>query len=646
MPEVSVIVPVYKVEPWLRQCLDSVVAQTFTNFELILVDDGSPDSCGAICDEYAARDSRIRVVHQENAGQGKARNVGMDQAVGKYIIFLDSDDYWLPTTLETLYTEAERNQTQVLVFAGQPFWDGMEKPETYSSLQLTVQNGVVKPGPVSLKTALDAGEYYTSPVRRFYLWSYLRLTGLRFDGGNLHEDVTFSFLAYLLAERVECIGNRLYQRRYRPGSALAGKSLQSSVHGYCVALNSLMDAYNNLTLSPLGKEQLERFIVGRVLSICSLYGAAIRQKQAAWRTARWIQKDARQTLKRARALPNLPRSLRLATYSLFLGWFVPKAERKLKRYVGQALRKLFPYRMALRDHKKSLEQIQPNVQLTREQWIEKIKKQYKENIGHELNLEQPQRYTEKIQWRKLYDNNPLYSVLADKYAVREWVKEKIGEEHLIPLLGVWDRAEDIDFDQLPDSFVLKTNNACKTNIIVRNKKNINKKLVIEQMNYWLAFPFWAKSGQFHYKDIPPKIIAEQFMQSEGTDGLTDYKFFCFNGKPYCCGVYVDRYHGQKRNIYDLDWKPLCWMFNRYERCSIEKPAQFEKMIALVETLCKGFSHVRVDLYLIQQEINFGEMTFTTGSGYDPIFPDEYDYIIGEQWTIDRNQVMQRSTSKQ
>ena len=107
MPEISVIVPVYKVEPYLRRCVDSVLAQTYGGFELILVDDGSPDNCGAICDRYATRDDRIRVIHQENAGQGKARNVGMDQAVGKYIIFLDSDDYWLPATLKTLYAEAD-----------------------------------------------------------------------------------------------------------------------------------------------------------------------------------------------------------------------------------------------------------------------------------------------------------------------------------------------------------------------------------------------------------------------------------------------------------------------------------------------------------------------------------------------------------
>ena len=150
MPVISVIVPVYKVEPYLHQCLDSVLAQSFTDFELILIDDGSPDNCGAICDEYAARDSRIYVIHQENAGQGKARNVGMDRASGKYLIFLDSDDYWLPTTLEALYTEAERNQTQVLVFGAMPFWDGMEEPEKHPVYHHTVQNGVVQTGSESL----------------------------------------------------------------------------------------------------------------------------------------------------------------------------------------------------------------------------------------------------------------------------------------------------------------------------------------------------------------------------------------------------------------------------------------------------------------------------------------------------------------
>ena len=306
------------------------------------------------------------------------------------------------------------------------------------------------------------------------------------------------------------------------------------------------------------------------------------------------------------------------------------------------LRKLFPVRMQLRDEKRTnrekLKRIQANVHLTREQWIERIKKQYKDRIGHALDLDNPKRFTEKIQWRKLNDNNPLYSTLADKYAVREWVKEKIGEEYLIPLLGVWDRAEEIDFDKLPDSFVLKTNNASSSNIIVRDKKKINKQLIIEQMNFWLDYPFWAVLGEFHYKDIPPKIIAEKFMQCEETDDIPDYKFFCFHGKPYCCQVDLNRYHGHKRIVYDLDWNPQNWIIKNRKADmysgSLEKPSQFDKMVSLAEKLCEGLSFVRVDLYLIQNNIYFGEMTFTPAAGQAPIIPDEYDYILGEQWTED------------
>lgn len=311
-----------------------------------------------------------------------------------------------------------------------------------------------------------------------------------------------------------------------------------------------------------------------------------------------------------------------------------------RHFAGRILRILFPYRMKLRVYNRKLENVRPNVGLTREQWAEKIKEQYREKIGHEPDLEHPKRFTEKIQYRKLYDHNPLYSTLADKYAVREWVRDKIGEEHLIPLLGVWDRAEDIDFDQLPDSFVLKTNNACGTNIIIRNKKSVNRKPIIKLLNTWLAFPFWAQGGEFHYKDIPPKIIAEKYMQSDDLDDLPDYKFFCFHGKPYCCGVIIDRKHGAKQRIYDMNWTQQVWSIGYHDinAESIEKPAQFKAMLALVEKLCEGFSHVRVDLYLTGQEIYFGEMTFTTGSGYDPFVPDEYDFILGEQWKIDLDQV--------
>lgn len=331
MPEVSVVVPVYKVEPYLRQCVDSVLAQTFTDFELILVDDGSPDTCGAICDEYAARDSRIQVIHQENGGLGKARNAGMDQAVGKYLIFLDSDDYWLPATLETLHAEAERNHTQVLAFGSKRVWDGVEEPKTVNVNWRVqkAQNGIVKTGPESLEVGLDTNEYSVDVWDKFYLRDYLLSTGLRFDEGIIHSDIRVVLLSYLFAERVECIGACLHRYRVRPDSIMNTRSSQNSAHGHVVFLQGLMEVWLSHSLS--AREEL---LIGRrcgwaIGRIKECYVLARKQKDR--EAARYIQEDTRPALRQARALPGLSFPSRLATYSLFLSWLAHRAKNELKR---------------------------------------------------------------------------------------------------------------------------------------------------------------------------------------------------------------------------------------------------------------------------------------------------------------------------
>lgn len=318
---ISVIVPVYNTESYLCCCIDSVLNQSFKDFELILIDDGSTDGSGSICDDYAAKDKRIHVIHQENAGQGRARNVGMEQAIGKYIIFLDSDDYWMPSTLETLFTEAERNQTQVLIFGGECFFDGINPPKNYNAdrYSLRVQNDVVKTGTESLKKSLDNNEYYAEPFFRFYLLDYLRSNALIFDEGIIHEDVRFSFLAYLYAKRVECIGNRLYRYRVRPGSTMTSLSFRKSAHGQSVCLEKLIQLLKSHSLTHDEEALLERYCMIHVSIICSLYRLALRK--SGWREAFHVQKRVRPVLKQARVMPALSPLLRLATYSLLLHCF-------------------------------------------------------------------------------------------------------------------------------------------------------------------------------------------------------------------------------------------------------------------------------------------------------------------------------------
>jgi hypothetical protein len=263
--------------------------------------------------------------------------------------------------------------------------------------------------------------------------------------------------------------------------------------------------------------------------------------------------------------------------------------------------------------------------------------QYYISTGSWLNLSNPSRFTEKLQWFKLYYRNNLLTVCADKYLVREYVSSKNLDDILVPIYGAYDNANEIDFKNLPESFVLKTNNGSHTNILCQDKKVLNIGDTKIKLNKWLTQ--WAgKVGrEWAYYNIKPKIICEQFLDIGSSNDLDDYKFFCFNGEPYCLYVVTDRTanDGIKLGIYDLDFNKL-----EYRRSDIspiieeiEKPKNYEKMIEIVKKLSKDFPHVRVDLYNINGDIYFGELTFYDGSGYKGYILDEFDYILGEKFIL-------------
>lgn len=249
----------------------------------------------------------------------------------------------------------------------------------------------------------------------------------------------------------------------------------------------------------------------------------------------------------------------------------------------------------------------------------------------------PVSYTEKIQFAKIFNSTPKKGMLSDKLLVRDWVKDVIGDEYLIPLLGSWDRFEDIDFDTLPEKFVLKTNHGSGTNVIVTDKSKLDMKELKKKFDFWLSedFAFAGKAFELHYSFITPKIIAEKYV-IDSTGELNDYKFLCFNGKPCFVWVDVGRRTDHRRNIYNIEWKlqPFRqWTYKNTDQ-PLKKPENYEKMVEIADALCKGFDHVRVDLYNVDGKIYFGEMTFTNGQGYEVIIPSEYDDILGEYWKQD------------
>lgn len=259
-----------------------------------------------------------------------------------------------------------------------------------------------------------------------------------------------------------------------------------------------------------------------------------------------------------------------------------------------------------------------------------VKLYYRIQMNVKLNLEKPTTLTEKIQWLKLYDSTPEKTRLADKYLVRDWIKETIGEKYLIPLLGVWERFEDIDFNTLPDKFALKCNHGSACNIIVTDKAKLDLADAQKKFQKWLNTNYAYFSGELHYKTIKPLIIAEKYIENVG--GLQDYRFYCFNGEPKM--VWLDVFSGtpnHKRNIYDMNWKPIpvkCkWPARKPDEN--KKPACFDEMVSLAKIMSHDFCFVRVDFYEVDGKVYFGEMTFTPMSGEADFEPKEYNKTFGD-----------------
>lgn len=260
---------------------------------------------------------------------------------------------------------------------------------------------------------------------------------------------------------------------------------------------------------------------------------------------------------------------------------------------------------------------------------------YKRITGKVLHLNPPRTFNEKIQWMKLYDRRPIYTTLADKFTVREHIKTVLGEQYLIPLLGVWDRAEDIDFGTLPDQFVLKATHDSGSVVICRDKAGFDVQNAKSRLNQSLRRNFYWVGGEWAYKHVKPRIIAEAFLSDAGRIVPEDYKLYCFNGEPKLVVVFHNRFNASEplsESVYDLEWNLLpCSLDNHFqiETRPQPKPACLDELVHLARTLCRGTPQMRTDFYVVSGRIYFGEITLYTASGFQPMIPPEYDKILGE-----------------
>lgn len=268
---------------------------------------------------------------------------------------------------------------------------------------------------------------------------------------------------------------------------------------------------------------------------------------------------------------------------------------------------------------------------------------YRCQVGRWINWKSPKTFTEKIQWLKVYGFKSEYTSLVDKYAVKDYVSSKIGAEYIIPTIGVWECVDEINWDELPPQFVLKTTHGgggCGV-VICSSKADFNRDRAVQQLSLSMQANAGKSYREHPYDNVPCRIIAEKFMKDSnvGSQDLSDYKFFCFGGEPMYCQVIRDRHTKETIDFYDMEWKHMPFVgINPIGNsigngiCSVPKPQKLQLMIEICRKLSAGIPFLRVDLYIIDDDVYFGELTFYPASGLGVFTPKEWDSILGEKIT--------------
>ncbi|MBW3069367.1 glycosyl transferase [Actinomyces sp. 594] len=283
-----------------------------------------------------------------------------------------------------------------------------------------------------------------------------------------------------------------------------------------------------------------------------------------------------------------------------------------------------------------------NCRLEPRQYRQALERWYRLSTGRTCDLDDPRTFTEKAQWLKLYDSTPVKGRLADKFLMREVVAAKIGGEYLVPLLGVWESADDIDFDALPDRYVIKATHGSGWNIVVPDKRRLHEARSRRQLARWLGRRMAMTGGfELHYEYCEPRIVAEQFLQDE-SGGLRDYKFVAFDGEVQFAITVDGRFTGERMLTFLPDWSKAPFRYNsRYDDGVAEdvlpRPKRLEEMLAITTELSRGFSLARVDFYEVAGRLYVGEVTFTSSNGLPRLAPAAYDAELGSRITLPARQ---------
>ena len=642
---VSIIMPSLNVKPYIHECMDSVVNQTLKEIEIICVDAGSTDGTLEVLQEYASRDSRIKLIQSPIKSYGYQINIGIEAAIGKYIGIVETDDYIDLDMYKALSKVADDNNVDVIKADFLRFWgDSTERKYEYC-------HAVFRPG--YYNTVLDPytdNNVFNSinqPWAGVYRTAFIKENNIKLNEslGASYQDNGLWWKCYSISHRVMFVNKTYYRvRRDNPNS-----SVNSLDKVYCICdeydfIRSFLGEHKALEARFAGllayyRMQNYYYTLNR---IAPCYKHAFLKRFA--NDFSKIKNDGEldHSLYSSAQLKRLKSIMRYPDLYYYFNYV------KSGRLIKKSIKKIRGGIVCLKDHglNYTFYRLKVHLGIKKESGLGndydyynnlpvnrypmELKRWYHHVTGKRLNLKNPRSFNEKTQWMKLYDSSPMKTRLADKYLVREWVKDKIGEEYLIPLLGVWNSFDEIDFDKLPDQFVLKANHGSGWNIIVRDKSEFNYELARKKFDVWMRINYtFIKGFELHYSAIPRKILAEQYIEN-GNGDLYDYKVWCFNGVAHYIQFLSDRQHGLRMDFYDRDWIHQPFVYN-HPNCDVDipRPDNLSELLAKAELLSQGFPFVRVDFYRTNDgKLYFGEMTFTSFSGVCDWNPPETDLMLG------------------
>ena len=674
-PKISVVVPAYNSQKYITQCLNSILEQTLSDLEIICINDGSTDDTLKIMKSFEQKDKRVKIIDKKNAGYGAGINDGFAAACGKYVAIVESDDYILPNMYEKLYKAAEQNNMPDIVKCCWYKFKGAGKKQKLIKRQPTKLESYYNrlfspfddPATLRLQSLNQPGIYR----RDFITKNNIKLNE---SPGASYQDNGLCFQLFALAKSCYIIKDRLYMlRRDNPDSSFYAKDKVFAMCGEHHFIRQFVLNHPDLgkpqlemaamlrfhgyewTMHRLGRDLRPMFAARAHEDFCKLQEAGeinprlfspaeYNQVQLMLTSGHFYflsyrsSDNWRKSKERAASLQNsaeykvgrkllkLPRAILKRPQNHGVASDAPAQSSKKG---GTGVR----HENAIDDRPEGFVGALPNWKLLPQDLCEAVSSWYAASTLDRLDLDNPLTFNQKLQWLKLFATTPLKTQLADKYEVRKWVEQCIGKEYLIPLIGAYDNADEIDFEALPSSCVMKTNHGCGHVHVIDNKANFDFAGACADLQKNLQENFVFRWGfEIQYMNIKPKIIIEQNLNLAGRE-LVDYKFNCFDGKPYSiwCGTDTTNHDAHCRNSYDLNWNLLpesCTWPNTSKK--IEKPDNLDDMLEVASKLSCGFAYVRVDLYNVDGKIYFGEMTFTPSGGVVKFDPPQAAWEYGDK----------------